>query len=137
MGNHSNIQFASLLNLQYTTLPITNLLISVCLCLFFLSLSPFPFKQPWIHQVLLPLLMEPLLHLLFFSSLLISASALTDAEAAAIVRRQLLSLRLKDGELSPDYKFDIQVGVQFANERLRNAYTALQVFNCVIIIKIF
>lgn len=87
--------------------------------------------------MLLPLLMEPLLHLLFFSSLLISASALTDAEAAAIVRRQLLSLRLKDGELSPDYKFDIQVGVQFANERLRNAYTALQVFNCAIIIKIF
>jgi hypothetical protein len=73
------------------------------------------------------MLMEPLLHLLFFSSLLISASALTDAEAAAIARRQLLSLRLKDGDLSSDYKFDIQVGVHFANERLRNAYTALQV----------
>uniref|UniRef100_A0A6V7QQJ6 Cell wall hydroxyproline-rich glycoprotein n=1 Tax=Ananas comosus var. bracteatus TaxID=296719 RepID=A0A6V7QQJ6_ANACO len=60
--------------------------------------------------------------LLIFSS---SALALTDVEAAAIARRQLLTLRERNGDLSRDFEFDIKIDIKFANERLRHAYIAL------------
>ncbi|KAK9184178.1 hypothetical protein WN943_024525 [Citrus x changshan-huyou] len=60
------------------------------------------------------------------SSLSSICSALTDAEAAFIARRQLLTLP-KDGKL-PD-NFDDEYGLKnkiFSNDRLKKAYVALQ-----------
>ncbi|KDO52192.1 hypothetical protein CISIN_1g035831mg, partial [Citrus sinensis] len=62
------------------------------------------------------------------SSLSSICLALSDAEAAFITRRQLLTLP-KDGKL-PD-NFDDEYGLKnktFANERLKKAYVALQAF---------
>uniref|UniRef100_A0A0E0MNA5 Cell wall hydroxyproline-rich glycoprotein n=1 Tax=Oryza punctata TaxID=4537 RepID=A0A0E0MNA5_ORYPU len=54
-------------------------------------------------------------------------TALSDAEASYIARRQLLSLKEgSNGELPDDFEFDIRVDVTFANDRLRRAYIGLQ-----------
>ncbi|RLN27476.1 hypothetical protein C2845_PM05G15630 [Panicum miliaceum] len=55
-----------------------------------------------------------------------AVAALSDAEASDIARRQMLSLRERNGELPNDFEFDIHVDVTFANEHLRRAYAALQ-----------
>ncbi|KAG6535008.1 hypothetical protein ZIOFF_008925 [Zingiber officinale] len=53
------------------------------------------------------------------------SDGLTDIEAAAITRRQLIALS-ENEELTKDFEFDIKIDVKIANPRLRRAYVALQ-----------
>ncbi|KAJ0972655.1 hypothetical protein J5N97_020614 [Dioscorea zingiberensis] len=58
-------------------------------------------------------------------SLFLSASSLSDVEAASITRRQLLTFH-NSGDLPADFEFEFKVDFKFKNPRLRRAYIALQ-----------
>ncbi|THU48533.1 hypothetical protein C4D60_Mb09t27250 [Musa balbisiana] len=74
-----------------------------------------------------------LLFLLLFSSSFLPrpSSALSDAEAAAIARRQLLALP-ENGQLPDDFEFEIEIGIRISNPRLRSSYVALQAWKTAI-----
>ncbi|KAK4799658.1 hypothetical protein SAY86_025023 [Trapa natans] len=64
--------------------------------------------------------------LLAFSSFSTSSFALSDAQAALIARRQLLTLKEHNGDLPIDVEYEVNIKATFANVRLKMAYIALQ-----------
>ncbi|OVA15448.1 Leucine-rich repeat [Macleaya cordata] len=61
-----------------------------------------------------------------FSSSISFSTALSDAEASLIARRQLLTIKENGGDLPDDVEYEMDIKVTFANSRLRRAYIALQ-----------
>ncbi|CAB4320678.1 unnamed protein product [Prunus armeniaca] len=66
-----------------------------------------------------------LLFFLLFSSFSALSFALTDAEVAFIAHRQLLTLP-EGGDLPENYEVQVDAKLNFENNRLKNAYVALQ-----------